>query len=82
MCTDDHIGSTSKRMVNVKQELSRKFQVKDMGVLHYFLGIKVLQDDKAGSIWIGQQQYTENILRKFGMGDCKATRTPVDTSTK
>ena len=29
-----------------------------------------------------QQQYTENILRKFGMNDCKATWTPVDVSTK
>ena len=69
-------------MANVKQEISRKFQVKDMGVLHHFLGVKVIQDDDTGSNWIGQQQYTENILRKFGINDCKATRILVDVSTK
>ena len=72
----------SKRMADIKQELLRKFQVRDMGALHYFLGIKIIQDENAGKVWIGQQQYTENILKKFGMVDCKATRTPVDVSTK
>ena len=75
-------ASDGKRMANVKQEISRKFQVKDMGVLHHFLGVKVIQDDDTGSNWIGQQQYTENILRKFGINDCKATRILVDVSTK
>ena len=50
-----------------------------MEVLHNFLGVKVIQDDDIGSVWIGQQQYKENILRKFSMNDCKATRTPVST---
>ena len=69
-------------MADIKQELLRKFQVRNMGALHYFLGIRIIQDENAGSIWIGQQKYTENILRKFGMVDCKATWTPVDVSTK
>lgn len=59
-------------MVNVKQELLKKFQAKDMGALHCFLEIKVIQCEIAGSVWIGQQQYAENILRKFGMANCKA----------
>jgi len=50
--------------------------------LHYFLGVKVVQDHKTGSVWIGQQSYTESILRRFGMEDAKKIRTPVDTSTK
>ena len=53
-----------------------------MGELHYFLGVKVVQDHKAESVWIGQQSYTESIQRKFGMEVAKSIRTPVDTSTK
>ena len=56
--------------------------MKDMGELSYFLGIKVKQDHKSGSVWIGQESYTENVLRRFGMEDAKTIRTPVDTSTK
>ena len=33
-------------------------------------------------MWIGQQSYTESILKKFDMEDAKNIRTPVDTSTK
>ena len=53
-----------------------------MGKLHYFLGTKILQDEKSGNIWIGQPVYTNNLLKRFGMQDCKAVSTPVDTSTK
>ena len=67
-------GKSIERLNAVKQALSQQFQVKDMGELHYFLGVKVVQDHKAGSVWIGQQSYTENILRKFGMEDTKSIR--------
>ena len=53
-----------------------------MGKLHYFLGMKVVQDKKTGNIWIGQPAYTENLLKKFGMDTSKPVSTPVDTSTK
>ena len=75
-------GCSNERLTAVKQALSRKFQVKDMGELHYFLGVKVVQDHRTGSVWIGQESYAETILRRFGMEDAKTVRTPVDASTK
>ena len=75
-------GKSDERMTAVKQALSQQFTVKDMGELHYFLGLKVIQNHETGSVWIGQQSYTENILKRFGMEDSKTIRTPVDTSTK
>ena len=75
-------GKSITRLNTVKQALSQKFQVKDMGELSYFLGVKVIQDHNAGSVWIGQQSYTQSILRKFGMEDAKTIQTPVDSSTK
>ena len=75
-------GRSDERLTTVKQALSRKFQVKDMGKLHHFLGINVVQDYKNGSVWIGQELYTENILKRYGMEDAKPIQTPVDISTK
>ena len=40
-------GKSMKRMNTVKQALSQQFLVKDMGELHYFLGVKVVQDHSA-----------------------------------
>ena len=75
-------GHSAKRIQEVKDALSIKFDIEDTGKLHYFLGIKVLQDDKYKSIWIGQQVNTNNLLKKFGMQDYKAVGTPVNVSTK
>ena len=55
-----------------ERDLSKKFEMKDLGPLHHFLGVKVIQDQLTGVIWIGQSSYTEKFLQKFGMYDCKS----------
>ena len=43
-----------------------------MGVLHYFLGVAIKQDHEGGSkTWIGQSNYSINVLEKYGMEDSK-----------
>ena len=37
-------GKSDKRIKEVKRALAAKFDIKDMGRLHYFLGMKILQD--------------------------------------
>ena len=51
--------------------------MKDLGQLHHFLGVKIVQDWFTGVIWIGQPSYTEKVLHQFGMNECK----PVSTTT-
>jgi hypothetical protein len=75
-------GRNLERIREVKESLSQKFDIKDMGKLHYFLGVQVVQDQKTGDIWIGQPNYTENLLRKLGMQDSKPVSTPADASQK
>ena len=53
--------------MEVKKELSKTFEMKDIGPLHHFLGVKNIQDLITGTIWIGQQSHTEKILQWFGM---------------
>ena len=49
----------------------KRFDVKDLGELNYFLGVKIVQNHRAGTIWIGQPTYTERVLQKFGIENCK-----------
>ena len=70
------------RLEEVKSSLAKKFDIKDLGRLHHFLGMKVIQDEATGNVWVGQQTYTNDLLQKFGMEAAKPVATPVDTSTK
>ena len=75
-------GCDQRKMKEVKEALAHKFNIKDMGKLHYFLGIKVIQDEKTGDIWIGQPAYAETLLKRFGMDQAKPVSTPVSTGMK
>ena len=73
---------SADRLKQVKQDICRRFAVKDLGKLSHFLGIRIVQDESSGDIWVGQPVYVEKILNLFGMQDAKAVATPVDTSVK
>ena len=75
-------GKEASKMNEVKQALSTKFEIKDMGELHYFLGVSVHRNLDNHSMWIGQPTYTASIIEKYGMKDAKAIATPVNTSIK
>ena len=77
MATKDKI-----RLAEVKQSLASQFDIKDLGRLHHFLGLKIVKNEDSGSVWVGQQVYTENLLTSSGMGDAKSVTTPVDISSK
>jgi len=47
--------------------------MKDIGLMHYFLGLEVWQEE--GHIFLGQGKYTIHILSRFHMSDCMSTST-------
>nr|GEV53868.1 ribonuclease H-like domain-containing protein [Tanacetum cinerariifolium] len=53
-----------------------KFQMSSMGELTFFLGLQVKQ--KQDGIFISQDKYVAEILRKFGLTDRKSASTPID----
>ncbi|MCP4491938.1 MAG: DDE-type integrase/transposase/recombinase [Gammaproteobacteria bacterium] len=63
----------------LKKQLSGKFKMKDLGELHYFLGVKV-QQNLNGSIWLGQEKYMENMLQKYNMDSCNPVSTPMEVN--
>nr|GEV24336.1 uncharacterized mitochondrial protein AtMg00810-like [Tanacetum cinerariifolium] len=76
---DDIIfGSTNKDLCKAFDKLMKdKFQMSSMGELTFFLGLQVKQ--KQDGIFISQDKYVAEILRKFGLTDGKSASTPIDT---
>nr|GEV99136.1 putative ribonuclease H-like domain-containing protein [Tanacetum cinerariifolium] len=57
--------------------MKEKFQMSSMGELTFFLGLQVKQ--KTDGIFISQDKYVAEILRKFGLTKGKSASTPIDT---
>ncbi|GKB12291.1 uncharacterized mitochondrial protein-like protein [Tanacetum coccineum] len=57
--------------------MRKKFQMSSMGELIFFLGLQVKQKDDG--IFISQDKYVTEILKKFGFTDVKTTSTPMET---
>jgi hypothetical protein len=60
--------------------LQQEFSMKDLGNLHYFLGMQV--QHRGGGLFLSQKQYMMDILERAGMAECKPCSTPVDTNPK
>jgi hypothetical protein len=73
------IGS-KKLIADCKRDLATKFEMKDLGLMHYFLGLEVWQTDE--QIFLGQGKYVVEILKCFGMQDCRPMEIPMVTNWK
>jgi hypothetical protein len=67
--------SSSRLIVECKQAFTSEFEMKDLGMMHYFLGLEVWQ--RIDEIFLSQEKYTVEILKKFGMTECKSMPTPM-----
>ncbi|GJR61351.1 putative ribonuclease H-like domain-containing protein [Tanacetum coccineum] len=77
---DDIIfGSTKKSLCDeFEQMMHKKFQMSSMGELTFFLGLQVQQ--KKDGIFISQDKYVVDILKKFDFITVKTTSTPTETN--
>ncbi|GJW91746.1 putative ribonuclease H-like domain-containing protein, partial [Tanacetum coccineum] len=75
---DDIIfGSTKKELcIAFEKLMHEKFQMSSMGELTFFLGLQVKQ--KKDDIFISQDKYVAEILKKFGFTEVKTTSTPME----
>jgi hypothetical protein len=74
------VCNNKDKFLQVKEELSRKFEMKDLGDLHFFLGMEVEKDRAQRLLYINQIGYFKEILKR--MEDCKAIGVPLDPTTK
>ena len=76
------ITKTPEKMEEVKTSLAARFKMKDLGKLHYCLGITIEQDDEKKCLWLHQRQYISTILEKYGLSQAKPATTPADINVK
>ena len=73
-------GADLVKIDRVTLQLAASFNMKDLGDLHYFLGIEVIRTPEG--ILISQRHYVLSMLFKFGMADIKSVSTPLDRTVK
>lgn len=81
---DDLILLTNTRdeMQQLKDDLSHRFKMKDLGKLHYCLGISMSMDEDNGIIHLNQGRYLLKILERYGLVEAKPVSTPADPNVK
>ena len=64
----------------LQEHLAHEFEMKDLGELNYFLGIKVSRSKK--SIFLSQRKYALDLLNETSMTTCSPTNTPMEENLK
>jgi hypothetical protein len=77
---DLFITEAEDLIADCKLGLASEFEMSDIGLMHYFLGMEVWQEE--GHIFLGQGKYATNILSRFQMEDCRPMSTPMITNWK
>ncbi|MCI10100.1 gag-pol polyprotein, partial [Trifolium medium] len=73
-------GSNEILVKEFKAEILKVFEMTDLGLMSYFLGMEVNQD--CDGVFICQKKYAKELLKKFCMEDCKSTTTPMNQKEK
>jgi hypothetical protein len=73
-------GSNTGEIDRFKHEMKQQFLMSDLGLLSFYLGIKVRQHD--GGIKLCQSTYAKKILMMAGMLNCNPAAIPMETRLK
>lgn len=68
-------GYSTSLIQSVITTLSEVFDLKNMGILAYFLGLQVIYKLN-GDLFISQAKYVKDLIHKAGIDDCKSCSTP------
>ena len=72
------IATKSMSEVNkLKILLSRKFDMKDLGVAKKILGMEISKERVIGRLWLSQSGYVRKVLERFRMENAKPVSTPL-----
>jgi hypothetical protein len=77
---DLFLTGEEKFITECKKRLALEFEMKDLGLMHYFLGLEVWQSPER--IFLNQGKYAVEILKRFDMLECKPMNTPMETKLK
>lgn len=79
----DDLLVTGTSLANIKKfkaQMAKEFEMSDLGLLSYYLGIEVSQE--SGYVKIKQAAYARSLLVKAGLEECNAVRYPMEPKIK
>ncbi|KAL4387066.1 hypothetical protein GQ457_09G030440 [Hibiscus cannabinus] len=74
------MGSNGKAVSEFKLSMQKEFEMSDLGLMSYFLGMEINQS-KAG-IFMSQNKYALDVLKKFKLESCKGVDSPLPSNLK
>jgi hypothetical protein len=73
---DDIIMGGTAYMEETKTKLLGTFDGRDLGETSFFLGMTISRNPAVGTIHLCQQQYTKELITKYGMSNSNPRSTP------
>lgn len=71
-----YTSNDTSMLADFKKSMMNEFDMTDLGLMHYFLGIEVVQS--YAGVFISQKKYALEILDRFVMNDCNPVINPTE----
>lgn len=75
-----YMGSCQTITEELKCGMMKVFDMTDLGPLHYFLGLDVIQGEDG--IFLPKRKYAEYLVKRFSLQGCKPATTPMNIAEK
>ncbi|PHU26198.1 Retrovirus-related Pol polyprotein from transposon TNT 1-94 [Capsicum chinense] len=66
-----------REIIKVKAQLSKEFEMKDLGAAKKILGMEIMWDREKCKLYLSQKRHIEKVLHRFNMQNAKPVRTPL-----
>ena len=76
------VEQDSKMIDRLKRDMSKTFDMKDLGPARQILGMQIHRDRNAKKLWLSQEKYVELVLVRFNMKDAKPDSMPLASHFK
>jgi hypothetical protein len=70
-------GPDMTEIRNLKKQLSKEFDMKDLGPAKKILGMQITRDKQKGTLQLSQTEYINRVLQRFNMDNAKPVSTPL-----
>ena len=71
------LGKDLALLYQLKDTLLQRYEMRDLGDLSWFLGIRIIRDWQQGKLWLCQDSYIEKIATSFHLDSSKPVYTPL-----
>lgn len=71
------VGQDATKISQLKKELSKSFDMKELRPAQQILGMHITRDRKNKRLWLSQEKYVERVIKRFNMHDAKPVSIPL-----